>query len=294
MYLKEAHRLTMKAVAGTPERCETFPRVATRRGYPLIIPGVLRLEIEKKTVLVIKIVLTLLSIYRVIKISPVLKIDSITSPFTGSSRELPLYEVRFALERLGVFRNFKLVPDADLITSVKAGPNTRVATLGMTLDALAFKESPAILSAFGVVSEFLGNKVLNLLQQEIEFLPSWESKSPGARKYIGSTILGTLSEKVEAAGKVRIFAITDIWTQSVLRPLHDALFSSLRKITSDGTYDQLFPLYKLMEEGRSQFYSYDLSAATDRLPIDLQRQILGLLVDPRFAQGWSDLLIGRP
>lgn len=33
--------------------------------------------------------------------------------------------------------------------------------------------------------------------------------------------LGKLSKKLEAAGKIRIFAITDVWTQSVLKSLHE-------------------------------------------------------------------------
>lgn len=36
--------------------------------------------------------------------------------------------------------------------------------------------------------------------------------------------LGRLSKKFEAAGKVRVFAITDAFTQSALYPLHDYLF----------------------------------------------------------------------
>lgn len=90
-----------------------------------------------------------------------------------------------------------------------------------------------------------------------------------------------------------MFAITDVWTQSALRPLHDALFSLLRKIKQDGTFDQLMPLKVLMDKGLTEFYSYDLTSATDRLPIDLQVQILGYLVSPTFANDWKQLLCGR-
>lgn len=33
--------------------------------------------------------------------------------------------------------------------------------------------------------------------------------------------LGQLAIKEEAAGKVRVFAMVDVWTQSALKPLHD-------------------------------------------------------------------------
>jgi hypothetical protein len=83
MYLKEAVRLTMKRIAGHPEKCITFPRVATRRGLPLIIPGKIRLLIEADDLGVTKIVLSLLSIYRVMKARAVLNLNTIVSPFKG-------------------------------------------------------------------------------------------------------------------------------------------------------------------------------------------------------------------
>lgn len=89
--------------------------------------------------------------------------------------------------------------------------------------------------------------------------------------------LGKLSLKLEAAGKVRVFAIVDAWTQSLLSPLHKALFSILRNIPQDGTFNQLKPIKVLFEKGHTHFFSYDLSAATDRLPITLQVQVLSYL-----------------
>lgn len=95
--------------------------------------------------------------------------------------------------------------------------------------------------------------------------------------------LGKLSAKQEAAGKVRIFAIADIYTQTVLEPLHSFLFNVLRDIEQDGTFDQLKPLKALMAKGYKNLYSFDLSAATDRLPRDLQVQILSMIFGETFA-----------
>jgi hypothetical protein len=50
--------------------------------------------------------------------------------------------------------------------------------------------------------------------------------------------VGQLSFKEEAAGKLRIFAMVDIWTQSIFKPLHDFLFSVLKALPNDGTFDQ--------------------------------------------------------
>lgn len=60
--------------------------------------------------------------------------------------------------------------------------------------------------------------------------------------------LGSLSIKEEAAGKVRVFAITDLITQSVMKPLHDSIFDLLKRIPMDGTFNQTKPLDLLREK----------------------------------------------
>jgi hypothetical protein len=50
--------------------------------------------------------------------------------------------------------------------------------------------------------------------------------------------IGKLSKKLEAAGKIRVFAMVDVWTQSLLKPLHLALFDFLKSLPNDGTFDQ--------------------------------------------------------
>lgn len=79
-----------------------------------------------------------------------------------------------------------------------------------------------------------------------------------------------------------------------MKPLHDYLFAILRLIPQDGTFDQLKPLNALYEKGCTTFYSYDLTAATDRLPIDLQVQVLQTLKGPELALAWKQLLVDRP
>lgn len=91
--------------------------------------------------------------------------------------------------------------------------------------------------------------------------------------------MGKLSLKKEAAGKVRVFAMVDPITQWLLAPLHKYLFSILRAIPMDGTFNQLKPVYRLLRRsGIRSFFSLDLSAATDRLPISIQTEILNDLV----------------
>lgn len=124
---------------------------------------------------------------------------------------------------------------------------------------------------------------------------SWDANYEGKlhNKYrTRGRFLGKLSYKEESAGKVRVFAMVDPWTQWVLQPLHKILFKILRRHPMDGTFDQLKPL-KRIPWGQTPIYSFDLSAATDRLPISIQKGILSELFGKPFGDHWSNLLVGR-
>jgi hypothetical protein len=57
--------------------------------------------------------------------------------------------------------------------------------------------------------------------------------------------LAKLGFKEEAAGKVRVFAMVDPFTQWVMKPIHDLIFTILRGIPMDGTFNQTKPVEQL-------------------------------------------------
>jgi len=127
---------------------------------------------------------------------------------------------------------------------------------------------------------------------------------PSTRRVFDSDIrpiisLGKLGMKDEPAGKIRVFAMVDPWTQWVLRPLHLLLFDLLRRIPTDATFDQVGVLERVQERVMkagyrvAKAYSFDLSAATDRLPVRLQEKILEPLLGKWSAVGWRRLLVDR-
>jgi hypothetical protein len=67
-------------------------------------------------------------------------------------------------------------------------------------------------------------------------------------------------------------------------PLHKALFVLLKRVPSDGTFDQLAPVKLLYQKGFKSFWCYDLSAATDRLPVSLQANILDFMLGSSIGQ----------
>lgn len=105
--------------------------------------------------------------------------------------------------------------------------------------------------------------------------------------------LGKLGYKVEPAGKIRVFAMVDSLTQCVMKPLHDLLFSILRKLDMDGTFDQIRPAQRLINIGHIKFWSLDLSSATDRFPLALQQAMMSIIIGGRLAELWARLLIER-
>jgi hypothetical protein len=88
--------------------------------------------------------------------------------------------------------------------------------------------------------------------------------------------------------------MVDYWTQVALKPLHDSIFALLKTIKQDGTFDQTAAVRSAMEEMKGAAYvaSFDLSAATDRLPVRLQVQLLDYAF-PGLGEPWKALLVDR-
>jgi hypothetical protein len=154
--------------------------------------------------------------------------------------------------------------------------------------ALTSPGNVPVFEAFKLYASITGNTgLVNIVRMFSTYLYPASCDAP----------IGRLSEIQEAAGKVRVVALLDPFTQWLLYPLHDAFFSLFREISTDGCHDQTKPLLALMsrlkEKGQKDVYSFDLSAATDRLPIIIQEDILGILLNPDAAKAWRDLLSQR-
>jgi len=63
------------------------------------------------------------------------------------------------------------------------------------------------------------------------------------------------------------------------------LFKFLKSLPNDGTFDQNFSVQRCMEKVKisGKSFGYDLSAATDRLPIELQVSLLSSLIGKETA-----------
>jgi hypothetical protein len=71
----------------------------------------------------------------------------------------------------------------------------------------------------------------------------------------------------------------------LLKPLHQVIFDHiLAGIPQDGTKDQLRPLKELLRRDPASLFSLDLSAATDRLPLWLEKAVLGGFTGQEFSE----------
>jgi hypothetical protein len=106
--------------------------------------------------------------------------------------------------------------------------------------------------------------------------------------------LGRLSIVLDKAGKARVVALCNYWIQICLYPLHKSIFQFLKTLETDGTFDQEAPLRRLISrDSDEKYYCFDLSAATDRLPVILQIDILNKMfenVKHLYGYQWASLL----
>jgi hypothetical protein len=150
-----------------------------------------------------------------------------------------------------------------------------------------------IQSAFGFVSSLLAPypKLYYTIIVPLKWIFSWIRISTGSGVFERDKLyLGKLGVVYDQAGKARVVASANWWIQSALRGLHDSIFKFLKTIPQDGTMDQdaAFALVIKNHAKGHLLSGFDLSAATDRLPIDLQIQILELCgID---GSTWSELM----
>lgn len=306
IYLKTCQICLQQAASGyhVSNTRSVGSRISRTKGscYPRIIPvqhRIIMLNDKPGKFIYLKFYLTLFYVYRVINIKNyVVKLNSITDngkifTFTDyftdkiGHRFLSLFIKQKAIlhnpvEYLSRYSRF--------FSILKASPNSvtddscvrlwSTHPIVMLKSAMAINMNPIVRDCIQYLSQFYFPFLWRVLNQIY---------------YGQSASLGKLSFKEEAAGKLRVFAIVDCFTQWLLNPLHKVIFLILRRIPMDGTFDQLRPIHRLIRMNCKQYYSLDLTAATDRLPISIQKWILNLwIIDiPLFGSVWSKLLVNR-
>ncbi|AHY03257.1 RNA-dependent RNA polymerase [Buergenerula spartinae mitovirus 1] len=281
-YMKGCTHICINFFAGTPllttYNSRVLVKVCPLSKLPSIFPKDLRLLIQGWTISSnyreIAGLLTFLGIHRSLPTVIPVKLNTITDAFSGMSSTFDSSVVTKALGDLGIS---SLSPKPGyFVYSNRAGPNSHNATWGSEIDAFALLREPKVLIPFlryGLLSRsyiVIGWLLLLIVVASPYFIVSmlW-ARLP---------VNGRLSVVYNSAGKARVVALTNWWIQCMFKPLHDEIFDKLRNISQDATFDQKGSTTNFIKVNRGKtFYCFDLSAATDRLPIQLQSQILSLL-----------------
>jgi len=253
---------------------------------PVVLPRGLRDRIEAGCPWSVRWSLTLLTLSRAILGGTPVDFETITKPSNFSNNSISDYEIaRFwqSLARPKLSHQW-----TKYHWSVKAGPNGP-GLQGALADLVMLKDSPILesLKHFYKPDAPLWRLLTSIDQPRFQLLLSYFRVSPKR--------LRKLSIKNDREAKSRVFAILDYWSQSALRPLHDGVFSILRRLPGDCTYDQGRLLDDFANTKTNQsFHSLDLTAATDRFPIEIQWRLLRLLVGESVATAWKELMVQEP
>jgi len=323
IYLKAASVSLQQAAGGM--RLKDMSPLGTRfsrtgSGIPGIIPVLHRKFIRQGSAIHIKFWLTLFNLYRILEIPVKAKIGTITAPSTMDpssvlpqlSTFIPLFLVEIAKivgEKVTLIRSlhpskgplwlmkllkakpFAISTSSPVVRSRYDDVSSPISTspAGLIFAAKAWLDNPDLYSIFSDWCKMTGSQYL------LNRIESW-SKVPSSNiDAKGTPYLGKLGFKEEAAGKLRVFAMVDPFTQWALKPLWDLLVDLLSRLPQDGTLDQMKPVARLLKDRpQGPFYSFDLSAATDRLPVIVQAQLLGYFLGSHAANLWKAILIGRP
>jgi hypothetical protein len=309
-YMKASHVAIQRFLSGSPvtalqqiEAGYPFPRII--KGLPSIIPKEHRDNFSPD---IARFWLTLFGMYRIIHCPFKPKLSTITNPYTGTADLRSALSIIINGQPQGFYPYF-----VDLLRSTH-GARPRIRDLKINQFFVSWTSSPSckyswmglfkdrnLILSSGVEPLFLSWISETKSTAFFEFtrfgssFHDWYQKIIQGSSYPRGQIIGKLAFKEEAAGKLRIFALVDSITQTLLQPLHKSLFSILRLIPNDGTFDQNASYWRAVQKmsNSGNAFSFDLSAATDRLPIVIQEQLLAELYSPIIGETWSKLLIER-
>lgn len=329
LYLKACSIYTMRFAAGNAlhNSFEFGTSVSlTGDGLPRILPQAWRRSLRSGSPVIIRCALTVFGLYRVLDFPGPLKISTITDPMTGVvSGGIRAYAARFAKRWLPEFSSTKFkwesIPllskgahvsnDVFSAAAAKLFPKKGWTSQGALFSALVavrpyLDPLRRLSSAMGLAKQF---DALRMLYDELSNMvfpvgrdfvwlgkpidPDLEGELPVfmTKPFAPAGRLATKDEP----GKVRVFAMVDAVTQWFLYPLHKRLFEWLKGIPTDATFDQRGAVETASSKihANTKVYSFDLSAATDRLPVSLQEAILEAWC-PSLGTAWRQLLVGRP
>nr|WKR37717.1 putative RNA-dependent RNA polymerase [Leptosphaeria biglobosa mitovirus 1] len=233
------------------------------------------------------LVLTLLSYTRALtpnkKETNARKVDisSIIDPYKGKDYTIPIWFIKDFISHYGLSLSKPVYSNADHYLSVKGSPNGK-SSMSSLWSVASHNEN-----TLEYIRTITGEFFTEIYNYYTKIVLDYNHLIDNNKK-----ILGKLSVVHDPELKERVIAMVDYTTQFTLKPIHNQLLNLLSKLDCDRTFTQ-DPFHN-WQYNSENFHSLDLSAATDRFPIDLQEKLLSYIYDDKnFANSWRNLLVDR-
>lgn len=263
--------------------------------------------------------LTILRQCYLIYSDPVLDVTSITSVTKGNG-------IKSIVRSFTTFTR-RWVPPMDPVGAIKviprarSGPNGPSSLLSGHLDAVALSQRPELLQALQDLADCIDAEGRGEPQSklrtwdpqdcpEITSLPdcgpenkelwtrglkpwvlrltAWTKSKFEIKELLPISRLALLAE---GGCKTRTIAIGDLFSQAVLKPIHQKVMDRLRSLEQDCTFDQGRAVSFLQRATQTgPVYSFDLTSATDRFPVLLQEIVMRSLFGKKFATLWRKVM----
>jgi hypothetical protein len=249
--------------------------------------------IDQKDPLIIRGVLTLLSYTRAIiptkkeesKIE--LNFNSIIKDYKGKNYSIPMYFIKDFVKRTRSRRSKPTFDNGLHYISGKSSPFGKATASG-----------PYALFCMCHIHHDMLSKFIQLIGQD-SYMVTFGNfiKTLWKRQYLMivtnfTAHLGKLSIVKDPELKRRVIAMLDYNSQILLRPIHEIFLNLLRNMPQDRTFTQ--DPHNIWKPSGNNFWSLDLSSATDRFPIALQEKLVSAVFDDRdFAKSWKEILVNR-
>lgn len=258
--------------------------------FPSIL-GPLKKYVDNEHHNVLRLILTILTASRAIKLKSEVDTSSITQPVKGDVPDLTKHMPSFWKD-LG----YKLSPDKPIPRTLQStrwmdyrlsrGPNGHALRTGAYEAELIPQE---LKDSLEIISPGIANRIEGCINGHIhKFMSHWGFP---VEKLKG--LIRRLSTFPDKEGKMRTIGVLDYWSQMALKPFHLYIGRILEKIRQDCTLNQA-KFKELLSGYNGVYYSVDLSSATDRFPLILICQLLEQRLPSNFVNAWKDVMVGYP
>jgi len=283
-YVKMTRLAVTRFISGEP--IDHLPGLKVRDGWPMWVNCLKPLLQDK---ICLKVLLTLLTVLRDLQDKPILDVQPITDTWKGALPSVTRGQHRTICKELGIGK--RSVEWRRYHMSTKKGPNGQAIWSSVfDLSALPDKLIKDITLIAGSPLRKHMDEIRSARWDSLSLADVWLTLFPLER----DKQLRKLSYFSDKEGKTRVIAILDYWSQTALKPVHDAITSILRGIRTDCTFNQNRFLEILPQGDNITYHSLDLSNATDRMPLAFQKKVLGSIIGYKRSEAWGDILTEWP